>query len=406
MPDSTTAVPTRFVARQPIFDCRQKVAGYELLFRQTGQNSYTGSDPDLASKKVLDTAVLVGLNVLSNGHNIFVNCTRDSVVNGYVSLFPPQQTVVELLETVEPDSELVSACLALKKAGYRVALDDFVDEPRFAPLVKLADIIKVDFRLSPAAVRMQLARKYSDKQLLAEKVETQQEFAEAAKLGYKLFQGYFFCKPIMVSARDIAASRATYLRVLQVTNAPDLDFFKVERLVKSEPALCYRLFRYLNSAAFAFHTEIKSIVQALTLVGERDVRKWLIVACASMAAEGKPPELVNLALVRARFCELLGRPSKASESALFMLGLFSLMEAILDTSMQMIVEQVQLSSEVSAALLGGQSHLRSIYELVIAFEAAEWGVCEQLAKHLAIPDDTVCEAHLNAVEWAQGLHLD
>jgi len=401
-----TATPTRFIARQPIFDRQQKVAGYELLFRQTEENCYTGTDPDLASQKVMDMAVLVGVNVLSNGNSIYVNCTRDTIMNGFVSLFPPKQTVLELLETVAPEPELISACRELRGKGYRIALDDFVDDPRLAPLTKLADIIKVDFRLASPAVRAKIAANYRNAELLAEKIETHEEFAGAAKLGYSLFQGFFFCKPVMLSARDIAASRATYLRVLRAINAPELDYFELENLIKSEPALCYRLFRYLNSPVFAFHTEIKSIVQGLTLLGERDLRKWLTVACAALAGEKKPAELVAFALVRARFCELLAHWSGASEAASFMGGLFSLIDAILDTPISSIVKQVQLPSEVSVALLGGKNRLRTLLDMVLAFEAGEWSRCEQNANELGLREDIVSQAHVNAVQWVQALQIN
>jgi EAL and modified HD-GYP domain-containing signal transduction protein len=312
--------------------------------------------------------------------------------------------VVEILETVDPDPTLISACLELKKMGYRIALDDFVDHPRFAPFAELADIIKVDVRLSPPAVWADMARKYVHTHaLLAEKVETHEEFAAAARLGYVLFQGYFFCKPAVVSARDIPGSCATHLKILQATNALELDFLAIEALIKSEPSLYYRIFRYLNSAAFSFQTEIKSIIQALTLLGERDVRKWLMLGCAVLASEGKPPELVGLALVRARFCELLARHTGASESASFMLGLFSLMDAILDAPMEVILKQVSLPSEVSAALLGRHNLLRCAYELALTFEAGDWATCAQVTNVLSISEDAVNQAHVSAVEWEQGL---
>lgn len=406
VPDSARTAQTRFIARQPIFDREQRVAAYELLFRQTAENICISNDPDLASKCTIDTAVLVGVNVLSNGRMMFVNCTRDTIMNGWVTLFPPEITVLEILETVEPDPDLISACQELRKAGYRIALDDFVDHPHLAPLTELADIIKVDVRLSPPAVQAELARKYANSHtLLAEKVETQEEFGAVAQLGYMLFQGYFFCKPVVVSTRDISGSRATHLLILQAANAPELDFREIEALIKSEPAVYYRLFRYLNSAAFCFRTEIKSIVQALALVGEHGVRKWLTLVCAVLAGEGKPRELVALALVRAKFCELLGRYTGASESALFMLGLFSLMDAILDTSIEVILEQVRLPPEVNEALLGRHSVLRRTFELVLAFEAGDWTTCEQLADKLHVSEDAVNQAHMSAVAWRQGLQL-
>lgn len=290
--DTAATVQTRFIARQPIVDREQRVKGYELLFRQTAENIFTNHDPDLASKRVMDTAVLVGVDSLSNGRSIYLNCTRDTIVNGYVTLFSPEVTVVEIVETVDPDPDLISACRELQKAGYRIALDDFVDHPRFAPLAELADIVKVDVRLSSPAVRAQLARKYAHThtQLLAEKVETHEEFAAVAELGYTLFQGYLFGKPVVLSTRDISSSRTTHLRIVQAANAAELDFLALEALIESEPALHNRLFRYLDSAAVSFTTAIKSILEALTLLGERNVRKWLKLVCAVLASEGRPLE--------------------------------------------------------------------------------------------------------------------
>jgi EAL and modified HD-GYP domain-containing signal transduction protein len=404
---TTATVRTRFIARQPIFDCARNVEAYELLFRPTTENSFTGHDLDYASKSVLDTAMLVGVNVLSNGRSVFLNCTRESLVNGYVTLFPPASTVVEVLETVAPDAEVVDACRKLKEAGYRIALDDFVDAPRLAPLVELADILKVDFRLLTPQLRAEIARKYchSGTRLLAEKVETPDEFSSALQLGFRLFQGYFFCKPVMLSARDISGSRATYLRLLRIANAPELDFFAIEALIKSEPALCYRFLRYLNSAAFLVRAEVKSIVQALTLLGEQDVRKWLTVSCAVLANEGKTPELVILALVRARFCELLARYTGGSASAYFILGLFSLMDAILEAPLNTVLEAVPLPTEVRTALLGGHNTLHSTGALVLAFEKGHWSDCERLARQLRLSEDTVNQAHLSAVEWVESLQL-
>lgn len=287
MSATAATVQTRFIARQPIFNRAQRVTGYELLFRQTAENIFTSNDPDLATKKVIDTAVLVGVDALSNGHSIYVNCTRDTIVNGYITLFSPKTTVVEILETVNPDPDLIFACRKLKEAGYRIALDDFRDHPRFALMTELADIIKVDFRSSSPAVRAELVKKYAHThtQLLAEKIETHEEFASAAELGYMLFQGYWFCNPVVFSARDIPGSQATHLRILQATNAPELNFIALATLIKSEPALYHRFVCYLNSAALSFRTELKSIVHALKQLGERSVRKWLTLISAVLASE-------------------------------------------------------------------------------------------------------------------------
>lgn len=398
---------SRFIARQPIFDCALKVAGYELLFRQSRENVCAAQNSDYASESTLDTTILVGVNTLSNGRSMYVNCARSSLINGFPTLFSPAMTVVEILESVEPDPDVIEACRELKEAGYRIALDGFVDEPRVTPFLRFTDILKVDFRMTSAESRAAVARNFANTgvRLLAKKVETQEELAAAQQLGYTMFQGYFFSKPSMFHTRDISASRATYMRILQVVNAPELNFVEVEALIKSDPALCYRFFRYLNSAAFPIRGEVKSIVQAAMLLGEQNTRKWLTLVCAVMANEGQPAELVNLALVRARFCELLARHTATSESASFMVGLFSLMDAILGTPLKTLVQLVLLPVDVTAALLGEDNVLRRTGELVLAFEKAEWSACERLASRLRISENAINQAHMEAVEWVQGLQL-
>ncbi len=299
MTEVTGPIQTRFIARQPIFNRDKTVAGYELLFRATAENVFNSTDADYATKACLDTAVLTGFN-FSNARRVFVKCTRNSILNGYVTLFPPDLTVVEVLETVTPDPDVVAACKELKKEGYRIALANFVDKPDYAPLTEVADIIKVDFRSTSLPLQQALVRKFATHaQPLAARVETYEELFTAVQLGFKLFQGYFFCKPFVISTRDVPSSRASYLRILKAINAPELDFANIEQLIKSDPALYYRLLRYLNSAAFSFRVEVKSIPQALVLLGERDLRRWLMVVCAVLASSGKPSELVVNALVRA-----------------------------------------------------------------------------------------------------------
>jgi EAL and modified HD-GYP domain-containing signal transduction protein len=393
----------QFIARQPIFATDHSVQAYELLFRISEENHYPNGDPELASKKVMDTAMLVGLDKLADGHSVFLNCTRDFITAGYPTLFPPESTVLEILETAVLDEKLVSSCSQLKEAGYRIALDDFVDEPRYAPLLELADVIKVDFRVTPPAVRATLAQRYArhDRQLLAEKVETHEEFSTAAQYGYTLFQGYFFCRPHILSTPQVSGLDPKHLPILRVLGTPSLDLIQVEKLIKSDPALCYRLLRYLNSPAFYLQTEIKSILHALALLGEAEVRKWLLLVCAVLGAGAKKPELVTASLVRARFAELLGPYVGLAGSSLFILGLLSLMDAIMDVSLESVLKQVAVPPEVRGALLGEENGFRRCLNLVLAYEAADWTKCDELRKKCRIPAALLSGAYLDAVSWTK-----
>lgn len=396
----------QYIARQPIFDSSGSVQAYELLFRETAENRYTQSDGNLASLKTMDTAMLVGLDGLANGHSLFFNCSRHALVRGFTTLFPPDMTVLEVLEEVEPDDEVMAACRQLKKAGYRIALDDVTDDRRVASLVDLADYIKVDFRATPPALRAHLVARYRGKRrkLLAEKVETREEFAAAVKAGFVLFQGYYFCKPAMISTPTPPGMGMKHMWLLQALGQPRLDFVRLEQLIKSEPVLCYRLFRFLNSPAFYLQSEVKSVLHGLVLLGEIEVRKWLLLAAVVMAGPAGKRELVVSSIVRARFAEALAPAAGVQGSLAFILGLMSLIEAVLDMPLARIMEQIVLPSEVKDALHGEPGSLQELLKLVIAYEAGDWDDCEGARRDLGLTQQQVRKEYLGAVAWAKRLN--
>jgi len=284
--------PIRYVARQPIFDREEKVYGYELLFRDGLENAFTG-DTNEASRATLDRSLLMGLDVLCDGRRAFINCTRDTLIKGLVTLLPAASTVVEILEDVPADPDVLAACRSLKKAGYLIALDDYVAEDARAPLSEVADIVKVDLRLTTEAQRRTILHAGPEHCLmLAEKVETRAEFVAAREQGFVYFQGYFFRRPEMVNTRDMPANRVSYLRMLQEVSRPDLNVDGLERLIKTEASVCYRLLRYLNSAVFAFKSEIHSVRHALSMLGEREVRRWVRMIAAVGAGQDRTSDLV------------------------------------------------------------------------------------------------------------------
>jgi len=399
---SETTKQVRYAARQPILTNAEQVYGYELLFRDGTENYFSNSNGDAATRSVLDTSTLLGLDVLCDGRRAFINCTREILLKDYVTLLPPEQLVVEILETVPPDDEVRAACQRLKKAGYKIALDDFtVDDPRES-LTDLADIIKVDIRQTTAEESAAMVRRYGSPrcQMLAEKVETREEFTAAKKAGFSYFQGYFFRKPEIMKAREVPANRATYLRLLQVISRPELDSREVEDTIKREASLTYRLLRYLNSAAFGLRNEIHSLRHALTILGEHEVRRWVRLVATLCAGEDRPSDLVLSALVRARFSELLGDKVEHGSSDLFLVGLFSLMDAILEVPMYVVVDGMPLDHETREVLLGNDNHLSPVYQLVLAQEDAEWQKVASLSAQLSLPEDFVAESHWNAMQWA------
>lgn len=394
---------THFVARQPILTTDEKVFGYELLFRDGIEDFFRSPDSDAASRSTLNSSMLLGLDVLCDGRRAFVNCTREILLKDYVTLLPAGQTVVEILETVPADDLVVAACRRLKEAGYMIALDDFaLGDPR-EPLTDLADIIKVDLRATSSDDAAAMVQRYGPWRcrLLAEKVETREEFMASKKAGFLYFQGYFFRRPEILTAHEIPANRLNYLRMLTAVSQPELDVRHLENLVKGEASLCYRLLRYLNSAAFGFASEIHSVRHALSILGEREVRRWIRLVASLGAGQDKSSDLVLAALVRARFCELLSPKIQHGDSDLFLMGMLSLMDTILEIPMRQVLDNVPIDQECKAVLLGATSRLRPFYQLMLAQESGEWAAVRELSTQIQLSEGDVSAAYWQAMQWAR-----
>jgi c-di-GMP-related signal transduction protein len=393
----------RFVARQPILTREENVFGYELLFRNGVDDYFRNPDAEAASRSTLNTSMLMGLDVLCDGRRAFINCTREVLLKDYVTLLPSAQTVVEILESVPADDLVLAACQRLKEAGYLIALDDFVtSDPRIS-LTDFADIIKVDLRRIPFDEAAAIVKRYGPWRcrMLAEKVETREEFIAARQAGFLYFQGYFFRRPETLHTHEIPANQLHYMRMWQAAAKPELDVREVENVIKSEASLCYRLLRYLNSPVFGFANEIHSVRHALAMLGEREIRRWVRLVATLGAGQDKSSELVLSALVRARFCELLSPKVPHGHSDLFLLGLLSLMDAILEIPMARVLESVPVDHETARVLLGGESRLRKFYQLMLAQESGEWQASSDLSRQLHLSESEVAEKYWEAVRWAQ-----
>lgn len=360
---------------------------------------------DQASSKVaLDSFFTLGINTVTGGKKAFLNVTREVLVKGYLSFLPPQQTVVEILETVSPDSEVLAACRKLKESGYLIALDDFVADERMQPLIEMADIIKIDFLATEKDQQKALAERLSKQgiKLLAEKVETPTVFEEAMAMGYDYFQGYFFCKPTILSGKEVPAFKLNYLRILREILRPDLDLNKIEEILKTEVSLSYQLLRYINSAFFGWQVEIRSIKHAMIMLGENDFKRWSsFIALASMAKD-KPNELVFQAILRGRFLELLAPIARLADRAqdFFLLGTFSLIDAIIDRPLQAVLDDMPIADDIKAALLGEKGPLRDFLELALAHEEGDWEALSARTEKLKIEENHLPELYLKSLEWA------
>jgi c-di-GMP-related signal transduction protein len=393
----------RFVARQPILTREQRVFGYELLFRDGVENVFRSSDPEAAARSTLDSTLLMGFDVLCDGHKAFINCTRDLLLKDGITLLPAEQTVVEILEQVEPDDLVVAACLRLKSGGYTIALDDFVANDPRQSLAPLVDILKVDFERTNREEQIALVKQYapSGRQMLAEKVETQDQFAAAQEMGYVYFQGYFFRRPEVLRAREIPTNQMNYLRLLAAVSKDEMDLREVEQIIKTEASILYRLLRYLNSPIFGMRNEIHSIRHGLAILGEREIRRWIRLVTLVSAGEQKSSDLVLSALVRARFCELVASKIPRTQSDLFLVGMVSMMDAILEIPMEEILDKIALDKDTKSVLSGTGGRLQPIYELMLAQEAGKWQPAKESAERLHITESETGEMWWQAMQWAR-----
>jgi c-di-GMP-related signal transduction protein len=397
-----------YVARQPILTVDEKVYGYELLFRDGIENHFRETDADTASRRTLDTSLQMGLELLCDSRRGFVNCTRDTLLKDYMTLLPSTLAVVEVLESVPVDDLVVAALKRLKQAGYLVALDDFtLNDPR-EPLTEFADIIKVDIRQTTSEQYAVMITKYGSwlRHMLAEKVETREEFTAAKKAGFTYFQGYFFRRPEVLQAKEIPASRLNYLRLLSAVSQPELNPREFESMIKHEVSICYRLLRYLNSAAFGIKNEVHSVRHALALLGEREVRRWVRLVATLTIGENRSSELVASAMVRARFCELLAPRIPHGESDLFLMGMLSMVDAILEIPMISVLEAIPLDHETKALLLGAPSKLRPLYDLMLARESGNWQSTAECSRILGLSESEVAEAFWQAMQWARQISAE
>jgi EAL and modified HD-GYP domain-containing signal transduction protein len=319
-------------------------------------------------------------------------------------MLPRDHVAVEILESVDPDPEVIAACRQLKAEGYMIVLDDFVFHERYGPLIELADIIKVDFMATEPATRKDMVQRHGNQkvQFLAEKVETGAVFQEALDAGYAYFQGYFFSKPMIVAGRDIPGSKLSYLRVLHEVNKPEIEFEQLETVIKHDVSLSYKLLRFINSAFFKFSVKVESIKHALILLGTREIKKWVSVVALSGMGFDKPQELLTLSLIRARFCEMLasrtGLDQRASD--LFMTGLFSVIDALIDRPMHVVLTELPLAEEIKQALLGRDNVLRDVFGLVLSYERAEWSRTSIYARKLRVNEGELPEMFFDSVNWA------
>jgi EAL and modified HD-GYP domain-containing signal transduction protein len=395
-----------YVARQPILNAGGKVFGYELLYRAAAADASCQEAHDVAAARVLNDAVLtLGLETLTGGRRAFINLTRHLLLSDFATLLPPSAVVLEVLENVVVDAEVLDACQRLRGLGYSLALDDFTCGTGAEALLPHARYVKVDVLSTSPAERQRIRTLVPQGvMMVAEKVESAAMFSEL-RADYQLFQGYYFCRPTTFAAGALTARHMAYSRLLAALSGPDVTVAAVEELIKHEASLAFRVLRCINSAAYGIRREIRSIRQALVLLGLDQVRKWALVWGLAGLNMGSTPELVTVAILRARSCELVGQSLMTKDDAaeFFLLGLCSLLDAMLGRPMAEVVEDLPLSDHVRSALLGDQNLARFVLDAIVAYERGEWDRATELAHRAGTGPERLRSAYGDALRWAREL---
>jgi EAL and modified HD-GYP domain-containing signal transduction protein len=396
----------QFIARQPILDLNKKLYGYELLYRGAPGKLLGQVSGEQATASLLSSAFLTGdIEVISNNRLCFINFTQELLESNLPFNFPKTKIVVEILENVDPTPEVISICRRLKENGYTLALDDFVYKRKFDPLLELVKIVKIDIRLTPlnTLIRTLNHLKYHNVKLLAEKVESEEEFVLANRMGFSYFQGYFFCKPQGIRIKEISSIKVNLIRLLAEVTKKEIELDRMREIIASDVAITYKLLRFLNSAYYYLLQKVKSVRHGVALLGEKELRNFCMLVIISELATDKPDELVRLVLIRAKLCEMLGKSAGISESEcmnLYMIGLFSLLDAMLDCSMSEILDKLPINVVVKESLLGNKNAYTDFLCLSQAFEKNQQDECLLFQKKLSLTDDQIQACYLEAVKYA------
>jgi EAL and modified HD-GYP domain-containing signal transduction protein len=387
-----------FVGRQPIYNRELEVVAYELLFRSGEQETAVFSDHEQATAEVLaNTFLEIGLQRIVGHAQAFLNVSRDFILGNYP--LPPTQgrIALEILEDQQVDDQLLAAVRDLVRRNYTIVLDDFVYHESLQPLVDMAHIVKIDvLALDRDAVREHVAKlRQYNVELLAEKIETPEDFEFCEELGFDYYQGFFFCKPNVVRGTRAPVTQLAVTQLLAVVQNPAVEFEELEQTISHDATLSFKVLRLINSAFYSLPKKVESIRQALVLLGLRTIRNWVSLIVMTRV-ENKPRELLITALVRARMCELLAQSlNRADADTFFMVGLFSVLDALLDRPMEDVVKQLPLASEVNAALLHHEGDFGRLLDCVLAYERGDWEriSCPGLGHR------TIADAYLDAVAW-------
>lgn len=397
-----------YVARQAILDRDKELFGYELLFRNGKNNCYPDVEPDEATSKLLvENHLSLGIDEITDSNRAFINFYEDTLLYRFPTSLDPEITVIEILEYVPISEELLDACKSIKEQGYTIALDDHDFDPKWDVFLPYTDIIKIDVRDHSVDTIRTNIQKYIDAgtTLVAEKVETMEEFEIFSDMGFHLFQGYFFSKPEIVKTRKIPPSKLNLIQLIGASASKEMNFDDVNSIIERDVSLSYKLLRFINSPLNNKSNKIGSLHHALVYMGELELKKFISLMSLANMGDSKPSELMVLCLSRAKFCELIARFRREDENPPkgFLTGLFSMMDAVLDDRMESLVERLPLLPEIKTALTQRKGSLGWYLVLVELYEKGDWKKVNKIAERLKIPVETMDEFYTESVQWSNKL---
>jgi len=393
------------LARQPIYDTSLSVAAYELLFRPADPTAMGAWDGGKATSEVILHAFTeIGIQTVTGSLPAYVNFTRKWLLE--TPSFDPKQVVIEVLEDIEFDDEVMAAISNLVSQGYKIALDDYVYDPKHKDVLRLASIVKLDVLENDKdtiAKWVTELRKF-DLQLVAEKVETHEMMEYCKSLGFELFQGYFLCRPQLIKGSTLSASKVVVLRLLTELQNPDAEINDIEKMIAQDPTLTYKLLKVFSAAVYITPKKVDSIKRAITLLGLDKLKSWASVIAMSQMAE-KPHALMMTALIRGKMCELLAEQFNKSEAdRYFTVGLFSTLDAFFDRTMEEVMQNIPLEDDIADAILSHKGQLGKVLQSVIAHEQANWDNIDwDTLNKLEITPDELEDAYITSIRWSTSI---
>ncbi len=394
-----------FVARQPIFNRDNEIIAYELLYRNSLKNFFDESVNSSKATAILITNsyINIGMENLIEDKIGFINFDQTLINNEIPKLLNKDKVVIEVLETVIPDRKIMSNLINLKREGYTLALDDFTLEYQYMKTVPLYDIIKVDFIQTGLSGAEEIIKRFSNgkNKFLAEKVETAEEYNKAYELGYDYFQGYFFSKPQVVKSKSTSGIKYQYLRIKEEMQKEEPDFGEIERIIESDVDMSYKILKLVNT--FSLTSEVSSIRHAISILGLKEIDKWLNFIMLQNFTKEKPSELVKMSVIRSKFAELIAMNSNKRNQRYqaSLIGLFSLIDAILGKTKEKVLSEIPMTEDVKKAImLDKSSTLYPIMDIILSYEEAEWDKIDEISKEIQLDVNKVPELYLQAIKWA------